>query len=169
MLVSVRQIIAAILLLLPFSLKAQEVENHSFRLLLKTLLKHDVPEVGAVLAHKDSSAIFLDAREGREFAVSRIKGADWVGYDDFDLKRLKSIPKDQPIIVYCSVGYRSEKVTEKLEAAGYKNVQNLVGGIFEWKNRGFTVVDSLGKKTERVHAFNKVWGRWLKNGIKVYN
>lgn len=169
MFVSARKIIAAILLMLPFSLKAQEVENHSFRLLLNTMLKHDVPEIGAVSAHKDSSSIFLDAREAKEYAVSRIKGAEWVGYDDFDLKRIKNIPKDQPIIVYCSVGYRSEKVAKKLASAGYMHVKNLVGGIFEWKNRGFTVVDSFGKKTERVHAYNKVWGRWLKKGIKVYN
>lgn len=133
------------------------------------MLKHDVREIGAVAAQKDSATVFLDARERKEFDVSHIKGADWVGYDDFDLSRLKNIPKEQPIIVYCSVGYRSEKVAGKLEAAGYIDVQNMVGGIFEWKNRGFEVVDPSGKKTERVHAYNKVWGRWLKKGIKVYN
>ena len=55
-----------------------------------------------------------------------------------------------------------------INKAGYTNVFNLYGGIFEWKNNDFQVVDTLGKSTEKVHAFNKSWEKWLKKVEKVY-
>lgn len=115
---------------------------------------------------EDRKLKILDARERSEFDVSHIKGAEWVGYDDFELNRVKADKNDE-IIVYCSVGYRSEKVGEKLKDAGYKNVHNLYGGIFGWKNDGNDVVDSNGHATEKVHAYNKSWGKWLTSGEKV--
>ena len=48
--------------------------------------------------------IFLDAREKNEFNVSRIAGAIWVGYDTFRMSRVKDLPKDSKVVVYCSVG-----------------------------------------------------------------
>ena len=83
------------------------------------------------------------------------------------MSKLHGINKNAPIIVYCSVGYRSEKISEKLLAAGYKNVENLYGGIFEWKNKRNTVVDKNGI-TNNVHPYSKTWGVWLKNADKVY-
>ena len=47
--------------------------------------------------------------------------------------------------MYCSIGKRSEKVTQKLKKAGYNNVSNLYGGIFEWVNQGNEVVDTNNK------------------------
>ena len=75
--------------------------------------------------------------------------------------------KNKTIVVYCSIGYRSEKIAEKLRRKGY-TVFNLYGGIFDWKNKGNTVVDSLGNTTEKVHAYNEAWSKWLFNGQKVY-
>lgn len=105
--------------------------------------------------------------EHDEHAVSRFDNARWVGYDEFKLDRVKDLPKDAPIVVYCSVGYRSEKITEDLQAAGFTNVRNLYGGIFEWVNSGHPVVDDSGP-TEHVHAYDRSWGRWLLRGEKVY-
>lgn len=147
----------------------QFVQNKSYNTMLKGLLSHNVKEMGAKAANGDSTAVFLDARERSEYDVSHIKNATWVGYDDFDINRIKGIPKDKKIIVYCSVGYRSEKITERLNKAGYTNVTNIVGGIFEWKNLGYPVVDNLGNETEKVHAYSKTWGIWLNKGEKVYH
>lgn len=147
---------------------AGQVKSSAYRAMLKNLLSHTVPEVQVQQAAKDSSAIlFLDAREPREFDVSHIKGAVNIGYDHFDASRLSEIPKDKRIIVYCSVGYRSEKIAEKLLAAGFKDVSNLYGGIFEWVNQDQPVVDEKGQ-TKRVHAYDRSWGVWLKKGEKVY-
>lgn len=105
----------------------------------------------------------LDAREPAEFAVSHIPGAIHCGYDHFDLATLKNIPKNQRIVVYCSIGYRSEKVGDKLRKAGYTNVVNLYGSIFEWVNRGYPLVDAAGKPTFRIHTYNQAWGKWVTN------
>lgn len=145
-----------------------QVKSGAFRVMLNGLLHHSVPEIGvkeAVL--QPSNTLFLDAREPKEFAVSHIKNAIPVGYDHFDLQNVAALDKSKPVVVYCSVGYRSEKIAEKLIQAGFSNVSNLYGGIFEWVNQGHTVVDDSGV-TERVHAFSRSWGVWLKKGKKVY-
>lgn len=157
-------------LLLTFEVcNAQFVQNKSYSIMLSAILSHNVKEVGVKEESKDSTAIFFDAREKAEYNVSHLKNATWVGYDNFDMNRVKHIAKTQKIIVYCSVGYRSEKITEKLNKAGYTNVSNMVGGIFEWKNQNNVVVDNAGKETQKVHGYSKTWGVWLNKGEKVYN
>lgn len=115
----------------------------------------------------DHKVLMLDARDDIEFEVSHIKDAKRVGYTDFDKSILDGVSKDSEIVVYCSVGYRSEKIAEKLQEMGYSNVKNLFGGIFAWKNEGHEVVDAKGV-TEKVHAYNEIWGRWLFEGEKVF-
>tara|TARA_R100000306_G_scaffold10202_2_gene12985 strand:- start:358 stop:858 length:501 start_codon:yes stop_codon:yes gene_type:complete len=112
----------------------------------------------------------LDAREPEEFAVSHIKSAINVGYNDFtsEEKQLQNLNKNIPVVVYCSVGIRSEKIGEKLKKAGFTKVKNLYGGIFEWKNKGYPVFDSAGKETENVHAFSKPWSQYLTAGNPIY-
>ncbi|MBK7939615.1 MAG: rhodanese-like domain-containing protein [Lewinellaceae bacterium] len=145
-----------------------QVKSGAYRAMLKTLLDHSVPEVQVQQVAADSAAtLFLDAREPKEFEVSHIQGAMHVGYDHFDMTQLSDIQKDTNIVVYCSVGYRSEKIAEKLLAAGYKNVSNLYGGIFEWVNQGHPVHDEKGQ-TNEVHAYSKTWGIWLRKGKKRY-
>lgn len=114
----------------------------------------------------NDSHVFLDARELEEFQVSYIPRAYYVGYDDFDIDRVEA-HKSDTIVVYCSIGYRSEKIGEKLQKAGYTNVYNLYGGIFKWVNDG-NDVHWDGKPTSRVHTYNEDWGQWLIEGTKVY-
>lgn len=116
----------------------------------------------------DDKVTILDARETEEFQVSHLENAIFVGYDNFDGSELKSIPKDQKIVVYCSVGIRSENIADKIIAAGFTNVQNLYGGIFKWKNEELPVVDSTGTETEKIHVYSKHWSEWLKEGEKIY-
>ena len=80
--------------------------------------------------------ILLDTREKKEYEISHIPGAIWVGYNNFKLKRVKEIAKDTKIVTYCSVGYRSERIGEKLQKAGFTDVSNLKGSIFKWVNEG---------------------------------
>ncbi|APQ16901.1 rhodanese-like domain-containing protein [Maribacter hydrothermalis] len=116
------------------------------------------------------SIAFLDTREFEEFEVSHLKNAIWVGYKKFDEQKvLETITdKSQPIIVYCSIGVRSEDIGEKLKELGYTKVLNLYGGIFEWKNKGGQVFNDKETPTDSVHAFSKHWGKLLHEGIKVY-
>ncbi|WGD33564.1 rhodanese-like domain-containing protein [Olleya sp. YS] len=140
--------------------------------LLKKHNTNSVPYMSVQeLAMPKTDAIILDAREKNEFEVSHIKGATFVGYDLFDINEvIKNLPnKDETIVVYCSLGIRSETIAEQLKKLGYTSVYNLYGGIFEWKNKGFSVVDSQGKETENIHVFNKQWSKWLTKGIKVFD
>lgn len=162
-----KMLIASGFLLLTMVSFAQ-VKSGAYRLMLKSLLHHTVPEMQVQAASRDSaSLIFLDAREPEEYAVSHIAGSVPVGSDHFTLDSLPKLSKNARILVYCSVGYRSEKVTEQLAAAGYTHVSNLYGGIFEWVNQGHPVVDEQGP-TNRVHAFSPAWGVWLRKGKRVY-
>lgn len=133
----------------------------------KTVPLVTVPEAAEWQQHK-KNIIFLDTREADEYAVSHLKNAKWVGYKDFTLNRLHGIPKQTPLVVYCSVGYRSEKIGEKLIKAGYTNVHNLYGSIFEWVNQGQPVFNNQGNLTETVHTYSRSWGKWLIRGKKVY-
>ena len=143
------------------------IEKKAYDKMLKHLLSHTVEEISISEAAKLEDVIFLDAREATEFEVSHIENAQFIGYDDFEMSRVSEIPKDAKVVVYCSVGYRSEKISERLLEAGFKDVSNLYGGIFEWKNQDQKIVDEQGE-TEKVHAFDRVWGFWLKEGEKVY-
>lgn len=146
-----------------------QVQSSAYNLTLKTLLSHSVPEVTVPQVKTMHDALLLDAREWNEYQVSHLKNAKFIGYDQFTLDKLGLIKKDQRIVVYCSVGYRSEKIAEKLKQAGYTNVSNLYGGIFEWVNQENEVVDEKGSTTKNIHAYSKVWGVWLNKGVKVYD
>ncbi len=106
-------------------------------------------------------SVILDARETAEFDVSHIEGALQIGYDTPDFNILKDLPLDTEIVVYCSIGYRSEKIGEKLQERGYTNVSNLYGGIFEWSNREYELVDTNGQKTNIVHTYSRRWSKWV--------
>lgn len=112
-------------------------------------------------------AVLLDTREKEEFDVSHIPNAIFSGYKDFNIDALKDLSKTDTIVVYCSVGYRSERIGEKLQKMGFSKVFNLYGGIFEWKNTGNEVVNAQGLTTEKVHTYNKKWSQWLTHGEKV--
>ncbi len=122
------------------------------------------------LAMPKTKAIILDARELEEYNVSHIKKAIFVGYNSFqiDLIKNKLSNKNETIVVYCSLGIRSETIANRLKKAGYNNVFNLYGGIFEWKNNNFKIYNSEGKETDNIHAFSKEWSKWLLKGNKVY-
>ena len=129
-----------------------------------------VPYISVEELAKSDEYIIFDTREKEEYDVSRIPGAIWLGEEEFDPDEVRSQFKelDTTIVVYCSVGVRSENMGEKLIEAGFTDVQNLYGGIFLWKNSGYKVVDSTGSRTEKVHAYSKYWGELLTEANKVY-
>ena len=159
---------AFFLILSVFTASFGQITSGAYRAVLKTLYKHDVPLISCKKANLLKSPLFLDTRAYAEFNVSHIAQAQWVGYEEFTLDKVKNIDKGTPIVVYCSIGVRSERIGRKLIAAGFSRVQNLYGSIFEWVNQGYPVVDSTGQPTQRVHAYSPAWGIWLNKGEKVY-
>ena len=138
--------------------------------LLEKYNHNNIPYI-SVQESANTNAILLDAREPKEFQVSHLKNAVNVGYKSFDINTIKNKikTKNSKIVVYCSLGIRSEIIANKLKKEGYTNVFNLYGGIFEWKNQGFPVYDLNEKETEKVHTFSKTWSKWLLKGTKVFD
>ena len=113
------------------------------------------------LADQDrEKPLLLDTRAPEEFAVSRLPDAITAPSLEDALKALVNVAKDYPIVAYCSVGYRSAKLVEKLQAKGFVNVYNLEGSIFEWVNSGRAVYRDH-EEVIVVHPYNRVWGRLL--------
>ncbi len=115
-----------------------------------------------------SDYLILDTRAVDEYAVSHLPGAQFCEYSTFRIQNFEELPRDTPILVYCSVGYRSERIGEKLQRAGFANVHNLYGGIFNWFYEGREIVDSDGNSTDLIHTYNAKWGQWCLKGEKVH-
>ena len=123
------------------------------------------------LSQLETAPILLDVRETAEYNVSHLKNAILVGFNNFEISEIESRIKDKnkKIVVYCSIGVRSELIGKQLLAEGYTNVYNLYGGIFEWVNKGEKVYTNKLKQTPKVHAYSKKWSAYLLKGIKVYD
>jgi len=140
------------------------VNNPAFDRELQRLLEFSVPVVGVQDLHSaGDDVILLDTRTREEYEVSHLPGARFVGYETFDPQTLHDVSADAEIVVYCSVGHRSEEIGERLQELGYDNVSNLYGSIFEWVNRGYEVVDAEGRPVEALHTYNEDWSQWVAN------
>jgi rhodanese-related sulfurtransferase len=149
-------------------MSAQEKDTYSIPDLLARYNDQSVPYVQVDALHADlDQYVVLDTRKKKEYDVSHLPGALWVG-ERFDPKKLPQLDKNQKIVVYCSVGVRSENFGEQLQDAGFTQVFNLYGSIFSWKNAGYEVTDPSGTPTDSVHVYSKKWGNYLKKGVKVF-
>jgi len=86
----------------------------------------------------------LDVRTQEEYDEGHIKGSIRIPIQDLTLQelkeRLKEIPQDKKILVYCRTGHRSAQASEILVNNGFLEVYNMKGGITEWNNTGYDVV-----------------------------
>jgi rhodanese-related sulfurtransferase len=146
-----------------------QVQSAEFDKLIKKTIKGSVKTISVQeLAKNYAKYIVFDTRESKEYKVSHLKNAKNLGFTTIDHSLLKNVPKNAPIVVYCSIGARSEIVGEKLKAKGYTNVQNLYGSIFEWVNSGYPVYTSKNIPTQKVHTYDSTWGLWLEKGKRVW-
>lgn len=162
-----RKLLILFSLLLSFLGNSQETIQE----LLKTYNKENVPYISVQeLAMPKTEAVLLDSRELIEFETSHIQNAIHVGYNEFKIETVinQITDKTTTIVVYCSLGIRSEDIGEQLKKAGYNNVYNLFGGIFEWRNNDFKIFNDEGE-TDDVHAYSKEWSQWLLKGNKIYD
>jgi rhodanese-related sulfurtransferase len=136
-------------------------------------VRHDFPTVWQIDsqqltqwlgdAHRVQPAL-LDVRTRAEYDVSHIHGAQRV--EPGSNVTLIAIPREKPIVTYCSVGYRSAAFAKTLQDAGFKDVQNLTGSIFDWANNGFPI-ERQGQPVKKVHPYNNRWGSLLKKELRA--
>ena len=104
--------------------------------------------------------LLIDRREKDEYAVSHLHGALFAAGEEEALKIVEKEGKNRPVVVYCSVGYRSSSLAEKLAEKGYTNIYNLEGSIFKWANEGRPVYRGEVQVHE-VHPFDSRWRDFL--------
>ncbi|WP_411274417.1 rhodanese-like domain-containing protein [Daejeonella sp.] len=149
-------------------IKAQTMDSE-FKLLLDSIYDRNIPQVSVeeFIQLNKNDLFVLDIREEEEYVVSHLKNARHAGYFWFDMRKVYDIPEKAQVVLYCSIGIRSEKIAQKLITAGYKNVYILYGGIFEWVNSGQPVYKSNGVQTSEIHTYTKKWARWVEKGTRV--
>jgi rhodanese-related sulfurtransferase len=79
---------------------------------------------------KGDDFILLDVRSPGEYAADAIEGSRLLPVQELSL-RVRELPSDKEIIVYCRVGNRSAFAASYLSQLGY-TVKNLEGGILAW-------------------------------------
>lgn len=81
------------------------------------------------------------------------------------------------VVCYCSVGYRSSNVAQKLlrahkhsggEGKGAEplRIYNLEGGMFQWACEGRGLTNEAGEKVPVVHPYSTFWGMLLPNNLR---
>jgi rhodanese-related sulfurtransferase len=91
------------------------------------------------LLEKNRNIFLLDVRTPQENSQARLPGSVLIPINEFE-GRMKEVPKNKTILVYCAVGSRSKPVAEYLSKNGYKDVYNMTDGIVGWYRNGFQIV-----------------------------
>ncbi|WP_353549368.1 rhodanese-like domain-containing protein [Sediminibacterium sp. KACHI17] len=99
----------------------------------------------------------LDVRTAGEFKAGYLKGAlqaDWLNKKEFE-ERTKHLNPENPLLVYCASGVRSEQAAKWLLKKGFKEVYNLKGGTSAWQLSGKKLEASEVKAQLSVSEFEK--------------
>ena len=111
----------------------------------------DVDEARALA--DTAEVVWLDVRGARERRVSVLPGA----VDRRTYEQHREEWARRPVVVYCTVGYRSGVAAQELRNGGVEAF-NLAGGILAWVHADGRVVDGRdGEPTRRVHVYGWRW------------
>jgi rhodanese-related sulfurtransferase len=94
-------------------------------------------EVKALL-DKNRNIYLLDVRTPQEYSQGRLAGSTLIPIGEFE-RRVREVPKNKTIIVYCAVGSRSKPVASFLSQQGYKDVYHMTDGLVGWYRNGFPI------------------------------
>ncbi len=112
--------------------------------------------------------LVIDVREPFEYEVSHLPGAVHAQGEDIAELVADTAP-DRPIVLYCSVGYRSSaEVADLIQLNDPEisdRVWNLEGSIFEWANSGRPVYRGPNE-VDRVHPYGKQWSKLLEPHLR---
>lgn len=90
------------------------------------------------LLDKDKSIYLLDVRTPQEYSQGKLAGSVLIPIGEIE-RRVREVPKNKTIVVYCAVGARSKPVASFLTQQGYKNVYNVTDGLVGWYRNGFSI------------------------------
>ncbi len=141
----------------------------------KSWVRSEFPEVRHISAEDlrsrldsgPNSPIVLDVRTAEEYEVSHLKGAIRIDPDGDLPDFLDTVDHEASVVAYCSVGYRSSRLVERLRKEGFTDAKNLEGSIFEWANKGYPL-ERDGAPVQEVHPYDAEWGRLLEPSLHAY-
>ncbi len=142
-------------------------------------------DLADLLQQESAAPLLIDARSPEEYQVSHLRHA----HQAKTLAEAEAIIQEAgiteqtaeqtPIVIYCSIGYRSGRLGKALQDAGYR-VMNLEGSIFQWANEGRSLVtahssahssanSSASHSTQQVHPYSRLWGLLLDPAVPKLN
>jgi sulfur-carrier protein adenylyltransferase/sulfurtransferase len=97
----------------------------------------EIPELSpvALRARLDAGEelLLLDVREPFEAELARIRGARLVPLATLEAALAELEPwRERPVVVHCQRGGRSRRACQLLRSKGFRQVENLAGGIEAW-------------------------------------
>lgn len=130
---------------------------------IETHLRERYPAVSQLgleaYEREHTDALLVDARSSEEYAVSHIPGAVHATTPAQVAAALRATPAPE-VVLYCSVGYRSSALADRLRHSLGIPVHNLTGSIFAWANSG-RPLERDGQTVHEVHPYDERWGRLL--------
>lgn len=105
---------------------------------IKTIDVHELKQ----LMETQQNLCLIDVRELHEWKELRIPGAVHIPKDNIT-EKIESTMNDKtnPIYLHCRSGVRSLYAAQKLLEIGYKEVYSIAGGIMDWVNSGYHVIE----------------------------
>jgi sulfur-carrier protein adenylyltransferase/sulfurtransferase len=91
------------------------------------------PEELATKLRRGDDFDLIDVREPYEVEIARIDGARLIPLATVT-EALRTLDTARDIVVHCRSGQRSAKAVRQLQAAGFRRVWNLAGGILRWSD-----------------------------------
>jgi rhodanese-related sulfurtransferase len=87
---------------------------------------------------ENAQTLLVDVREPSEYRTGHIPDAINIPLRTLT-DNLEEIPRDRPVVLYCSTGYRSAMGVMTLHLLGYENVQGFPPSFAGWKTAGETI------------------------------
>ena len=83
----------------------------------------------------DKDAFLLDVRTEEEYNMSHIPNSKLLDIRDPQqfIDGIQGFDKSKNYYVYCHSGVRSVQACQIMKTFGFNNLNNLIGGISEWK------------------------------------
>lgn len=163
--------VATLLLAAPLAVACGESSLSQFKALVRASFP-GVPQMSIEELDRrlkdEGPPLVIDVREPFEYEVSHLQGAVHAQGEDI-AELIAEAEPDRPVVLYCSVGYRSSAAVADLIQLNDPNfharVWNLEGSIFEWANSGRPVYRGQ-EEVDRVHSYGKQWSKLLEPHLR---
>ena len=114
----------------------------------------------------EDDILIIDTRTEEEYNLSFIPNAKLLSYKSekteiAEFLRQNEVEKKEAVVCYCSLGYRSSVLAEKIQDSRpdlQVEIYNLEGSIFQWVNSNLGVSNPSGETLHCAHPYSYMWG-----------